>query len=500
MARRIEHRPVLLDWACALLLGAGVALVNCWRTGRPSLLGDEAATVSIASRSPGDLWAMVTSHSDAVHGVYYAFMHAWFTLFGVDETTVRVPSAIAVGMAVAGIVMIGSTFVSRAAGLSAGVLLAALPATLMAATVGRSFALQLAFVTWLALALLLALERGRAWRWIVVGVLVTLSVTLFLYAVLVVASFGLAILLHRPWRARFLPFLIAAGIGAIPAIPIVILGYRQRNQIAWIEPIGVDIFQNVFVTQWFAGVIHAPAGYPAWLAFVTAAMFLGLSVLGFVHAWRRQGHLRGLATLAACWATVPTVALVAASLAIDPLYSPPYLTMSGPAIAVLAALGVASLRARWLQLVILAVIFASALPPFFALREKSSHRTDWDAVAEYLAANASEGDAVLVDRDPWDLPHMLFDLYPAQMDGLRDIAFAQDAAEAVSLWDVRVEPEDLEIPPSVSRIWVVSGDEGSNEWFELLDEEEFDSSTHTELEFSTLTLYERRARGDRDPG
>ena len=67
--------PAVLDSPIVGLLGAAVSLAGA---GRPSFWYDEAATISAAySRSLSQLWRML-SNVDAVHGLYYLFMHGWF--------------------------------------------------------------------------------------------------------------------------------------------------------------------------------------------------------------------------------------------------------------------------------------------------------------------------------------------------------------------------------------------------------------------------------------
>ena len=71
----------------------------------PSLWGDEAATLLSAKRPLGSLLGMLT-HVDAVHGLYYLVMHGWIRLAGESPFALRLPSALAVGAAVAAVTLI----------------------------------------------------------------------------------------------------------------------------------------------------------------------------------------------------------------------------------------------------------------------------------------------------------------------------------------------------------------------------------------------------------
>src|SRR3954447_15910920 len=70
-------------------------------SGGVSLWTDEAVTLSVATRTWGELWDLL-GHVDAVHGLYYALMKPWVEAFGGSEVALRAPSALAAGGAAAG--------------------------------------------------------------------------------------------------------------------------------------------------------------------------------------------------------------------------------------------------------------------------------------------------------------------------------------------------------------------------------------------------------------
>ena len=100
-------RPALLDPLIVGVLGAAVSLAGA---ARPSFWYDEAATISASySRSLPQLWEML-GNVDAVHGLYYLLMHGWFQVFPPTEFWSRAPSGLAVGVAAAGVVVLGRQF------------------------------------------------------------------------------------------------------------------------------------------------------------------------------------------------------------------------------------------------------------------------------------------------------------------------------------------------------------------------------------------------------
>jgi hypothetical protein len=67
---------------------------------------DEAYTVTVATRSLPDLWRMI-HNIDIVHSLYNLLLHPVFAAFGVSEISVRLPSALAVAGATAGVTIGG---------------------------------------------------------------------------------------------------------------------------------------------------------------------------------------------------------------------------------------------------------------------------------------------------------------------------------------------------------------------------------------------------------
>ena len=67
-----------------------------WRLDSAAFWRDETVTIGVAERSPAEIVRLM-GHIDAVHGLYYLFMHFWVGAFGPSELSTRFPSAIAVG-------------------------------------------------------------------------------------------------------------------------------------------------------------------------------------------------------------------------------------------------------------------------------------------------------------------------------------------------------------------------------------------------------------------
>lgn len=89
----------------AVLLGIVGTLFTVIGSWIPAFWGDEAASIMSAERPLATIWREL-GRVDAVHGAYYVFLHFWIDAFGASELSVRLPSSIAVGVAVAGTVVL----------------------------------------------------------------------------------------------------------------------------------------------------------------------------------------------------------------------------------------------------------------------------------------------------------------------------------------------------------------------------------------------------------
>ncbi|WP_431280322.1 hypothetical protein [Leifsonia poae] len=113
-------------WAVASTLGLFASLLAVAGSWIPSLWGDEAASLMSAERPLPSLFRML-GHVDAVHGTYYLGLHWWIAVAGTSPFAIRLPSAIAVGFAVAGTVAIAWRLADRRIAVIAGLVCALLP-------------------------------------------------------------------------------------------------------------------------------------------------------------------------------------------------------------------------------------------------------------------------------------------------------------------------------------------------------------------------------------
>ncbi|MBN9180093.1 MAG: hypothetical protein J0J00_06015, partial [Microbacterium sp.] len=109
-------RPLI---GAAAVVGAAAAVISAAGSWIPSLWGDEAASLLSARRPLGSLFAMLT-HVDAVHGLSYIALHFWIRVFGSSAFSIRVPSALAIGVCAAAVVVLCGRFGSLRFAVVAG--------------------------------------------------------------------------------------------------------------------------------------------------------------------------------------------------------------------------------------------------------------------------------------------------------------------------------------------------------------------------------------------
>ena len=156
-------RLLLAAVGALTLLGFAIRLANFDQ----SLLGDELSTYWIINgHSLGDVLSSVRSNDEITPPLY--FILGWLSLkIGSDPEWVRLPSLLAGTATIPLVYMLGARTVGRAAGLLAAAVFALSPFMIYYSDEARSYALMIALLTASTLALLIALESGRARWWAV---------------------------------------------------------------------------------------------------------------------------------------------------------------------------------------------------------------------------------------------------------------------------------------------------------------------------------------------
>ena len=434
---RVSGHPVALT---ATLLGLLATVVTGAGSWVPSFWGDEAASVMSAERSLPSLLSAL-ANIDAVHGVYYAFLHFWIPLFGTSELATRAPSAIGVGLMVGGVVVLASRFVDVRFAALAGVVAIILPRSTYLGTEARSYALGAAASVWLTV-LLIHLVRRRANSspgWILYGVAAAACVYLFLYL-------GLLLVIHAVYlavmhRASLGGWARGALVAVLLVAPFVWIAYGQRGQIAFLSKRDYATPYNVLISQWFGTPVVAVI---CWVLILVAAITWGARAF---RLRRVPSGIAELVLLGLLWVVLPTSVILVANAFLIPIYNIRYLSFSTPGAALVVAVGIAVVarrapRARTaISVVIVAALIVASFPGYLDQRMPWAKGSDWRDVSAALASRAQPGDPVIFDQQTQSSkdPRRALRMYPAAFAGLRDVELVTPFFDTPGLWD-RVAP------------------------------------------------------------
>ena len=430
--------------------------VVLWGAGAPSYWGDEMDTVSAVSRTAPQLIRLL-GHIDAVHGLYYLLLWPVARLAGTGQLATRLPSAVAMAAAAAGITAIGRRLASPRAGLWATLIFAVLPMVTAQGHDARPYAAVTASAVLASYLLLRAVADPRPAWFAAYGLALVLTGYLQLFGLLLVPAHAITLLyvLRRRSPEAVRPvavahrWLITVAAAGLAVTPLADIGWQQRAQIAWIPRPGWHDAWDL-VSALTGGSAAAAAAIVAltaagWIFGAAPAALPGRGALAAA-----RGPDRGLAWLAAPWLVLPPVILVAAS-EIKPVYNSRYLTFCLPAVALLAGAGLAALRLP-ARVAALALVAALVAPTQLAYRAPGG---GMEAVAQFLSPREQPGDAIVYPYGsipPWYLA------YPAAFAKLRDLSLAKTPAAAGRLNADTVPLSVLyQRERDVDRIWMLPG-------------------------------------------
>ena len=435
--------------AVAAAVGGLLSTALCfWGSWVPSLWGDEATSVLSASRPLSSLFWML-GRVDAVHGTYYVFMHFWVGAFGTSPLSMRVPSAIAAGVTVAGIIVLATRLTSLRTGLFAGLICIVLPRITYMGEEARGYAMSAACAVWVTVVLIGLLQnrpvRKRAWLLYSTGV--ALCAYVFLFSLLMVVVWAAVVFAMRDKKlsARWLKW---TGLGLLLALPIIAFGFFQRSQIAFLTDRTAATFLSVFVGQWFGSPVAA----------VVCWALVAVSLAVAIVSWRR-GSKPGpdIVLIGAVWVILPALILLTVNF-VDPIYSSRYLTFATPGAALLIGSLLGRIRPVGFAALLVLVVAGVAAPSYLSQRTPyAKNGSDWAEVAAVIGAHSVPGDGMVFDEgiNPSKRPRLGMRAYPAAYVGLVDISL-RTVWWKTDYWSDRTYPA-ADIPQRVgdlSTIWL----------------------------------------------
>jgi mannosyltransferase len=445
-----------LDWTLIIVPAVTLAMM-LWGIGNSAYWGDEADTVSAVSRSVPQLFRML-GRIDAVHGLYYFMLWPVAAVAGTGAFATRLPSALAMAAAALGTTVIARRLVSRRAGLCAGLVFAFLPTVSAQGQDARPYAMATAAAV-LSSYLFVRIIGDPQRRWFVgYGLSLVLLGYLHMFGLLLVAA-HVVTLIGLGWRHRAAgnsPFgsartwLATFAVVGVAMVPLLMLGWEQREAIAWITKPGwsatVGAAQLLTDGSAVSMIVLAELGV---LGILSGARLAPVWPLAPEGTAPDGGRLIGW--LAVPWLVLPPALLLGAS-ELMPVYYPRYITYCLPAVALLVGCGLAALRLP-VRAAVFALVIALAVPAQLQLRVPNQGML---VASRFLSAHEKPGDAWVYPLQlipPWQ------QAYPQGFGSLRDIGQSQSAAVSGRLYATAVPPAVLKQRElGVHRIWVVGAD------------------------------------------
>lgn len=468
--------PVLL----ALALGIwGSAQLSFWR--------DEGVTAGVTRRTVPEIFRFL-GNLDAVHGTYYLLLHPLAKMFGTSEFVLRLPSALALAAAAAGVAYLGHRLLSPVAGLVAGLLYAGAPYASRFAHEARPYAIATALTVLATLLFVRAVQYGSRRHYVEYGCALIVLGMVHLFALLVVLAHMATLFLVRRERTHIRRWLMTVVVTGAVLSPLIALAATQRGQVGWLKRPGLEdvtALISVFAGSW-------PLVLPMGVAMAAGILFTRRN---------RSGGLT-LAPLAVPWLLLPPAALLLIS-QIYPLYSARYVSMSLPALALLAAAGMTRLPGvTWALPLIL--VGAMAVPAHISQRVPARQPDHLREAAEIISRYAAPGDAIVY------LPtnrRAVAEAYPAAFQSLRDVTLRVSPARAGNLGGTEVSAAEVRSrleSETVSRAWLLEGEQlwrgptldALNQAKVRTLEREFHQVQRWRVRSFTITLY---AKANADP-
>ncbi|MFJ7152625.1 hypothetical protein ACIQVT_31280 [Streptomyces sp. NPDC100445] len=436
-----------------------MAVLGLWGLDRGGMWRDEAVSFQVGRRTVPQIWRLL-HEVDAVHGLYYLFVHAVLAVHP-GEVVLRLPSVLAAAGTAGLVAALGCRLARPRVGLWAGLLYAVAPMAGHYAQEGRSYALVAAGATGATLLFVRAVRGGSFWPY---GMVLAVTCWLHEFAVLLPFAHAVSLAFARAGARTWRRFGGAAGAVVLALLPMVLVSRGQAAQVAWLRTPTAETAGGLLRT--FLG----PADEVYWVC-------LALALLGLAGIAGRRGELT-CAGVGLPVAVVPPALLMLAS-QVSPLYVDRYVlyALSGAPLVVAAGAerladvlerrrpdrrGAArsgapaprSLGAALAGVLAVALCLLHQFPLLQRDRDPAHRPDDLAAVSRAVAREVRPGEAVLF------LPAQTRNAaltYPRAFRGTRDPALVAGAARSGTLYGREAGPDELRRRLArLDRVWVVA--------------------------------------------
>ncbi|MEI6624565.1 MAG: glycosyltransferase family 39 protein [Actinomycetes bacterium] len=358
-------------WVAPLFGLLGVVVFGLWYW-NPGYRYDEYLVAVSRTGLPWDeLWKIITT-TDPGPGPLYILMKPWSAVSS-DPLWTRIPSVLAMAVAVAALVALVKRAINPRTAVFAGLLMLALPANSRWAQDNRMYALA-AMCTVLAVALWFSsLQRHSRWWSVgygaaVVGMGLFHLYTLTVIPVLFLAAFWVA----GPRKLTMIKTLVPPAIAVVVLAPHIYLNLKHPTGSPTNPPLSLHSVSAIAFGN-FGGRL------------VTVLLAV-LAVGGAIWAWRTP-KFRAIVILGLGWAVFPMlIFMIARGVGGVPTLVARYYLFAIPGTALLAALGLAALWDWWkpAAVIVIVIVVALLIPQQFKVRAAGSHSVSTHRMGELL--------------------------------------------------------------------------------------------------------------------
>ncbi len=431
-----KARPAWAEPSWCLLPPLLVGALGGWAVSRHhGLWFDEVYTAQIAPLPLGDLLSAIVRGEGPIpylrdappsyNGPYYAVVHLWLAATGLqaDEWGLRLLSLLATVAAVLAFTAAVRHLAGAGVALAAGLVAASNPFVVEYSAEGRGYGLALLGVALAGLGLARWLD-GRPRALLLYGVAAAGAGLAHWFALLVVAAFVVAAFVVAALvldRRRAAPLVVVSALSTVPALALVVTAAANgvgASGAEWLRGVGPGVPWLV-LRSWAGG--NAPL--------VVLSLVLGAT--GMVRARRDHWVARVVAT---AWFGVPVVA-VALLEVVRPVFVDRYLLAAVLGLALLIAVGAASLPRRAAVLAVATVVATSMWAT--SVDVGRGPKQDVRGAVSYLASRHRPGEPVVAGAR-WDalgVDHFTRRDHPVLVS---DVVLAPPRVpQAPSLWVIR---------------------------------------------------------------
>lgn len=379
------------------------------RLGEKTLWIDEIWSFGIA-RMPWRAFLWSVQNQDPNMGLYYVLLHFWMKL-GTSEFILRAMSVPLGVAAVFAVYTLGARLFNRPVGLVAAALLTVNAFHVQWSQEARGYSLLVLLVTLSSYFFVRSVERPSTRNFVLYGLFSVLALYVHVYAALVLASHWASLIFLKrrdvPWKG----LIASSGVAGVLTLPLGML-ILQRAKHPWI-PLGWLPKPSVQVVY---DLVHAlvgnadfPGSHGGKLLLAGYGLACLLACVALLQVLRSQGRSweAWRSAIPLCWLVVPFAMAITVSLR-QPMLMSRYLLICIPALVLLAAQGIRSIRPEWASAVAVVIVLGAAviqLPQYYQHR---AHYQEWKTVTDYIVAREQAGDGVIFCVAPGRL---LFDYY-----------------------------------------------------------------------------------------